>query len=84
VTEVAELLEAANWWGVVENLGVVGVLAPKDRGTGWATQRLGGEGVREREALCREQCLEARHDAKSLDVLIVGQYEENVWPGGWC
>jgi hypothetical protein len=81
MTQVPEFREASDWWGVVQDLGVMRILATKDGGPRRTTQRLDRKGVGERQPFGGQQRLNSGHEAQCPDILVIGQNEENVWPG---
>ena len=83
VAEEAELLEAPERRLVVEDLVVVGVLAPQDGGPAGTAQRVGDEGVLERRALLDEQLPQVGHVLERVRVQvgrgqIVGEDQDHV------
>ncbi len=74
----AELLEAALWWLVAEDLVVVSVLAAQDRRPRRAAQRVRHEGVLEGGTTLDEQGLEVRHVGDRTGIQVVGEDHDHV------
>ena len=80
--EPVERLVAAPGRLVADDVGVVGILAAQDRGARRAAPRIADEVVRERGALILDQRLGLRHEGVRADILVVGQDQDDVVPGG--